>query len=94
MLPSLGSLNLRAAEQTTLRSPHRCRLQPLTERHVCTQGKRIGDVVNRMHVAVPKSRDGRTRPPVIPPSVRAAQQTAGQAAARKLQKDIQVLSVP
>ena len=47
-----------------------------------------------MHVAVPKSRDGRARPPVIPPSVRAAQRSAGQAAARKLQKDIQVLSVP
>lgn len=51
----------------------------------------MADVSNRMHVALPKPRDGVSRPPVIPPSVLAAQ--AGQPRAappRKLQKDIQV----
>ena len=55
------------------------------------QGKRVADVSNRMHVALPKPRDGVARPPVIPASVLAAQ--AGQPRAappRKLQKDIQV----
>ena len=60
--------------------------------HFCAlQGKRMADVTNRMHVALPKPRDGVARPPVIPPSVLAAQ--AGQprtVAPRKLQKEIQV----
>ena len=58
-------------------------------------GKRIGDVLNRMHVAVPKARDGAARPPVIPPSVAAARAAAAAAAAgaakakRKTEKDLQ-----
>jgi len=55
-------------------------------------GKRIGDVLNRMHVAVPKARDNQARPPVIPPSVAAARATAAAAAAkakRKTEKDLQ-----
>lgn len=30
---------------------------------------KAADVANRMHVAVPKKTDGRSRPPVIPPGV-------------------------
>lgn len=57
-------------------------------------GKRITDVLNRMHVAVPKSRDSNVRPPVIPPSVLAAREAAAAAAAkqqqkRKTEKDLQ-----
>ena len=55
------------------------------------QGKRVTDVVNRIHVAVPRARDGKSRPPVIPAGVQVAK--VGQrtsAANRKLQKDIQV----
>lgn len=61
------------------------------------QGKRISDVANRMHVAMPKSRDAAARPPVIPPSVLAARakeaaadaSTAAAASARVLAKDLQ-----
>lgn len=56
-------------------------------------GKRISDVLNRMHVAVPKSRDVQTRPPVIPPSVLAAREAAAnkqqQQQERKTEKDLQ-----
>lgn len=54
-------------------------------------GKRIGDVLNRMHVAVPKARDNAARPPVIPPSVAAARAAAAAAAKpkRKTEKDLQ-----
>lgn len=56
-------------------------------------GKRIGDVLNRMHVALPKPRDNAARPPVIPPSVAAARAAAAAAAAakpkRKTEKDLQ-----
>lgn len=54
-------------------------------------GKRIGDVLNRMHVALPKPRDNAARPPVIPPSVAAARAAAAAAAKpkRKTEKDLQ-----
>jgi hypothetical protein len=59
-------------------------------------GKRVTDVLNRMHVAVPKPRDRQARPPVIPPSVAAARAAAAGAAAaaaaaakRKTEKDLQ-----
>jgi hypothetical protein len=56
-------------------------------------GKRIGDVLNRMHVAVPKTRDNTARPAVIPPSVAAARAAAAATAAakakRKTEKDLQ-----
>ena len=61
-------------------------------------GKRIHDVLNRMHVAMPKPRAGAGRAggraPVIPPSVLAARaaEAAGAVAAaekRKLEKDMQ-----
>lgn len=56
-------------------------------------GKRIGDVLNRMHVALPKARDNTARPAVIPPSVAAARAAAAATAAakakRKTEKDLQ-----
>ena len=69
-------------------------------RQLWLQGKRISDVANRMHVAMPKSRDAAARPPVIPPSVLAARakeaaadaSTAAAASARVLAKDLQVRS--
>ena len=73
-------------------------LQPdRARRDLCIQGKRISDVTNRMHVALPKPRDGLARPPVIPDSVMAAALAAGGGAAaaprgRKLQKEMQVRS--
>lgn len=70
----------------------------LKAQHVLLQGKRIQDVANRMHVAVPKARDHAQRPPQIPASVLAARvakqqqqpgATAAQAA-RKLERELQV----
>ena len=54
------------------------------------QGKRIKDVVNRMHVAMPQARDRVSRPPVIPPRV--AQARAARDAGYKppTEKDLQV----
>jgi hypothetical protein len=61
-------------------------------------GKRISDVLNRMHVALPKPRAGAAaaaaagggRPPVIPPSVLAKRAAAAAAAEkRKTEKDLQ-----
>lgn len=53
-------------------------------------GRRIGDVLNRIHVAQPKVRDTVARPPVIPPGVAEARakREAGLAR-RKLQKEYQ-----
>lgn len=66
---------------------------PLDNLHYPLQGKRVADVTNRMHVALPKPRDGVSRPPVIPSSVLAAQGGQPKAAApRKLQKEVQVCS--
>ena len=59
--------------------------------HASLQGKRIGDVANRMHVALPKPRDGVTRPPTIPASVAAARARSGAAAStsQPTEKDLQ-----
>ena len=56
------------------------------------QGKRIGDVANRMHVAMPKPRDGVSRAPSIPASVSAARLNSNAAAStsRRTEKDLQV----
>ena len=54
------------------------------------QGKRIGDVVNRMHVAMPKPRDGTARPPVIPPSVAAARARQDASTSKRTERDLQV----
>lgn len=53
------------------------------------QGKRVGDVVNRIHVALPKPRDNLSRPPVIPPGVEAARARRDAGEKRKTEKDLQ-----
>ena len=60
----------------------------------CPQGKRIHDVVNRMHVANPKPRDAAARPPVIPPSVAAARaaSAAEPSDRRRTEKDLEARS--
>ena len=56
------------------------------------QGKRMNDVANRMHVAMPKLRDGAVRPANIPASVLVARaKESGTASSqRKLERDLQV----
>lgn len=51
------------------------------------QGKRIGDVANRMHVALPKPRDRVARPSVIPASVAAARARSGALASTSSQTE-------
>lgn len=54
------------------------------------QGKRINDIVNRIHMATPKVRDGRPRPPVLPPNLAAKRgQASSSGAARVTEKDMQ-----
>ena len=47
------------------------------------------DVVNRIHVAVPKARDGVVRPPVIPPGVVEARARRDAGQRRQTEKDLQ-----
>lgn len=49
----------------------------------------MGDVVNRIHVAMPRARDGMARPPVIPPGVAAARARREAGEKRKTEKDLQ-----
>jgi len=60
------------------------------------RGKHVGDIVNRIHVAVPRKRDGVSRPACIPAGVAARRAaTAAKAAAggeterRRTEKDLQ-----
>ncbi|KAL4439792.1 hypothetical protein ABPG75_002793 [Micractinium tetrahymenae] len=53
------------------------------------KGKRVGDVVNRIHVAMPKARDNMSRPPVIPPGVAEARARREAGEKRKTEKDLQ-----
>ncbi|KAL4419380.1 hypothetical protein ABPG77_002907 [Micractinium sp. CCAP 211/92] len=53
------------------------------------KGKRVGDVVNRIHVAMPRARDGMARPPVIPPGVAAARARREAGEKRRTEKDLQ-----
>ena len=55
------------------------------------QGKRVSDVVNRIHVAVPKARDNLARPPVIPPGVEAARARRDAGDKRRTEKELQVV---
>ena len=60
---------------------------------VWTQGKRVNEMANRMHVALPKPRDHAVRATHIPASVLAAraQQEAGiRAEPRKTEKQLEV----
>lgn len=58
------------------------------------QGKRIKDVVNRMHVAQPQARDGVSRPPVIPPGVAQARAARDGGYKPPTEKDLQVGQQP
>lgn len=54
-------------------------------------GKRIGDVLNRMHVAMPKPRagGGKARLPVIPPGVAEARSARDAGARKRTERDAQ-----
>ncbi|GFH19387.1 nucleolar GTP-binding protein 1 [Haematococcus lacustris] len=52
-------------------------------------GKRINDVLNRIHIAMPKPRDGSARPPVIPAGVAEARARRAVGEKKKLQKHFQ-----
>ncbi|KAJ9523084.1 hypothetical protein QJQ45_023934 [Haematococcus lacustris] len=52
-------------------------------------GKRINDVLNRIHIAMPKPRDGSARPPVIPAGVAEARARRVAGEKKKLQKHFQ-----
>jgi len=54
------------------------------------KGKKVNDVLNRLHVAIPAKRDNKERPPQIPESVRnKKQQMETDQPKRKLEKDIE-----
>lgn len=58
-------------------------------------GKKIGDVANRLYVALPKPRDDKVRPPVVPEAVTRKRELAAQGLevekpVRKLERDIEV----
>ncbi|PSC69229.1 Nucleolar GTP-binding 1 [Micractinium conductrix] len=53
------------------------------------KGKRVGDIVSRIHVAMPKARDSMARPPVIPPGVAAARARRDAGEKRRTEKDLQ-----
>ncbi|XP_059062637.1 nucleolar GTP-binding protein 1 [Achroia grisella] len=54
--------------------------------------KKVDGILNRLHVAVPTPRDGKSRPPVIPPSVvlKKQQMAEKEARKRKLEREIEI----
>ncbi|XP_006823902.1 GTP-binding protein 4-like [Saccoglossus kowalevskii] len=55
------------------------------------KGKKVNDVLNRLHLAVPQQRDQKTRPPCIPEGVqkkKSAMQIEGRR--KKLERDIEI----
>jgi nucleolar GTP-binding protein len=44
------------------------------------KGAKVQDVLNRLHVAVPQARDGKARPPVLPPGMVSVPAAAAAAA--------------
>ncbi|KAJ0170375.1 hypothetical protein K1T71_014303 [Dendrolimus kikuchii] len=56
------------------------------------RSKKVDGILNRLHVAMPAPRDGKARPPVIPPSVLAKkqQQAEKENRKRKLEREIEV----
>ncbi|KAK9687460.1 NOGCT domain protein [Popillia japonica] len=52
--------------------------------------KKVDGVLNRLHVAIPKPRDGKERPPCIPESILLKKQQAGEKRKRKLERDIEL----
>lgn len=53
------------------------------------KSKKINDCLNRFHVAVPKPRDTKERPPCIPQAVLEARATGNAKEKRKLEKDLE-----
>lgn len=53
------------------------------------KSKRMGDVVGRIHVSQPKTRDGISRPPVIPPGLEQTRARRGAGERRRTEKDLQ-----
>jgi nucleolar GTP-binding protein len=53
------------------------------------KSRRVGDVVGRIHVAMPRQRDGVSRPPVIPPGVEQARARREAGERRRTEKDLQ-----
>ncbi|WOL19213.1 hypothetical protein Cni_G28010 [Canna indica] len=54
------------------------------------KSKKINDVLNRFHVAIPKPRDTKERPPCIPPAILEARAKANvETEKRKLEKDLE-----
>ncbi|XP_072390132.1 nucleolar GTP-binding protein 1 [Diabrotica undecimpunctata] len=54
------------------------------------RSKKVDGVLNRLHVATPKPRDDKARPPCIPESVLAKKQLLGEKRKRKLERDIEI----
>ncbi|KAL3287778.1 hypothetical protein HHI36_002240 [Cryptolaemus montrouzieri] len=52
--------------------------------------KKVDGILNRLHVALPKPRDNKERPPVIPPNILAKKQKLAEKQKRKLERDIEV----
>ena len=62
----------------------------LTSRvEVKLKGRRAPDVVSRIHVSMPKTRDGVSRPPVIPAGVEGARARRDAGERRRTEKDLQ-----
>lgn len=53
------------------------------------KSKRVTDVAERLHVAMPKQRDRMARPPVIPPGVEAARARREGSEKKKTERDLQ-----
>ncbi|XP_068662794.1 nucleolar GTP-binding protein 1-like [Aristolochia californica] len=53
------------------------------------KSKKINDCLNRFHVAIPKPRDGKERPPCIPQAVLDAREQKIEKEKRKLEKDLE-----
>lgn len=53
------------------------------------KGRRAPDVVGRIHVSMPRNRDGVARPPVIPPGVEEARAKKDAGERRRTEKDLQ-----
>lgn len=53
------------------------------------KGQKINDVLNRLHLSVPKARDAAARPAFIPEAVLQRRRAAGMAGERRLARDIE-----
>eukprot|EP00252_Welwitschia_mirabilis_P009746 TRINITY_DN22597_c0_g1_i1.p1 TRINITY_DN22597_c0_g1~~TRINITY_DN22597_c0_g1_i1.p1 ORF type:complete len:673 (-),score=112.61 TRINITY_DN22597_c0_g1_i1:311-2329(-) len=53
------------------------------------KSKKLNECLNRIHVAIPKARDGKERPPCIPEAVLQAKAKEAENQKRKLEKDLE-----